>query len=49
MFSFHTAARGQGLLEYALIMAFVAIVVIVALALLGPFVANLYSSIIPLI
>jgi Flp pilus assembly pilin Flp len=49
MFTFYTAARGQGLLEYALIMAFIAIVVVVVLALVGPFVANLYSSIIPLI
>lgn len=49
MVPFHTAARGQGLLEYALIMAFIAIVVIVVLALLGPFVGNLFSTIIPMI
>lgn len=43
------ASRGQGLVEYALIMAFIAIVVIVALALLGPYVRDMYNSIIPLI
>ena len=37
---------GQGLVEYALIMLLVAIIVIVALALLGPAVGNLYSSVI---
>jgi len=38
-------ARGQGLVEYALIMLFVAIVVIVVLALFGPAVGNMYSSV----
>ena len=37
---------GQGLVEYALIMLLVAIIVIVVLALLGPSVGNLYSSIV---
>lgn len=37
---------GQGLVEYAFIMLLVAIVVIVILALLGPTVGNLYSSIV---
>lgn len=38
--------NGQGLVEYALILVFVAIVVIAALALLGPALGNTYSSII---
>ncbi len=38
--------HGQGLVEYAFIMLLVAIVVIVILALLGPSVGNLYSSIV---
>jgi pilus assembly protein Flp/PilA len=37
---------GQGLVEYAFIMLLVAIIVIVVLALLGPSVGNLYSSIV---
>jgi pilus assembly protein Flp/PilA len=40
-----TGARGQGLVEYALIMLFVALVVIVVLALFGPAVGNMYSSV----
>jgi pilus assembly protein Flp/PilA len=40
---------GQGLVEYALILIMVAIVVLVALALLGPAVGNIFSNIIPLI
>ena len=38
--------RGQGLAEYALIIASVAIVVIVALALFGQQVGGLYSKVI---
>jgi pilus assembly protein Flp/PilA len=38
--------KGQGLVEYALILAFVAIVVIVVLFLLGPAIGGLYSNII---
>ena len=38
--------QGQGLVEYALILILVAIVVIIALALLGPFVGQLFSSIV---
>ncbi len=38
--------RGQGLVEYALILIFVFFVVIVVLVLLGPAVGNLYSQII---
>lgn len=38
--------KGQGLVEYALILVLVAIVVIVILALLGPAIANVFSNII---
>lgn len=38
------AEHGQGLVEYALILLLVAIVVIVALALLGPAIGNLFSN-----
>ncbi len=38
--------RGQGLVEYALILVLVAIVVIAILALLGPEVGNLFSQIV---
>lgn len=37
--------RGQGLVEYALIIALVAIVVIGALLLLGPQIANIFDRI----
>ncbi|HKV85835.1 MAG TPA: Flp family type IVb pilin [Ktedonobacterales bacterium] len=42
-----TLARqgGQGLVEYALIIALVAIVVIAALILLGPQIASIFSNI----
>ncbi|MCS7286085.1 MAG: Flp family type IVb pilin [Anaerolineae bacterium] len=38
--------RGQGLVEYALILVLVAIVVIAVLALLGPAIGNVFSRII---
>jgi pilus assembly protein Flp/PilA len=38
--------EGQGLVEYALILVLVAIVVIVILALLGPAIGNVFSTII---
>jgi pilus assembly protein Flp/PilA len=38
--------KGQGLVEYALILVLVAIVVIVILVILGPAVANVFSNII---
>lgn len=41
--------RGQGLVEYALIMMLVAMAVIIILAVLGPAVGNIFSNIIPLI
>ncbi len=37
--------RGQGLVEYAMILAMVAIVVIAALMLLGPMIGNTFSMI----
>ena len=37
--------EGQGLVEYALILVFVAIVVVGALALLGPAVGNAFSQV----
>jgi pilus assembly protein Flp/PilA len=37
---------GQGLVEYALILVLVAVVVIVILALLGPAIGNIFSSLI---
>jgi pilus assembly protein Flp/PilA len=38
--------RGQGLVEYALILALVAIVVIVVLSILGPTVGNIHSNVV---
>ncbi|MGD8403711.1 MAG: pilus assembly protein [Anaerolineales bacterium] len=37
--------KGQGLVEYALILVLVAIVVIAVLMLLGPIIANVFSTI----
>ena len=37
--------KGQGLVEYAIILAFVAIVVIAVMRLLGPQIGNTFSSI----
>jgi pilus assembly protein Flp/PilA len=37
--------KGQGLVEYALILVLVAIVVFAVLALLGPVIANVFSTI----
>jgi pilus assembly protein Flp/PilA len=44
-FANHNFERGQGLVEYALILVLIALVVIVALAILGPRVANVFSQI----
>ena len=38
--------RGQGLVEYALILVLVAVVVVIILALLGPSIGNLFSNIV---
>ena len=37
--------RGQGLVEYALILVLIAIVVIAVLALMGPAVADIFNQI----
>lgn len=37
--------KGQGLVEYALILVLVAVVVIAALTLLGPTIANIFQTI----
>jgi pilus assembly protein Flp/PilA len=37
--------KGQGLVEYALILVLVAIVVIAALTILGPIIGNVFTSI----
>ena len=37
--------KGQGLVEYALILVLVAIVVIAILAILGPQIANIFSRV----
>jgi pilus assembly protein Flp/PilA len=38
--------RGQGLVEYALILVLVALIVIVILALMGPAIGNIFSNIV---
>jgi Flp pilus assembly pilin Flp len=38
--------EGQGLTEYALILLFIAIVVVLVLVVFGPAVGNMYSSIV---
>ena len=38
--------EGQGLVEYALLLALITIVVIVILALLGPAVGNIFSNLV---
>ena len=38
--------KGQGLVEYAMILVLVAIVIVVVLALLGPAVGNLFSNVV---
>lgn len=39
------SSQGQGLVEYALILVLVAVVVIAILALLGPALGNIFSTI----
>ena len=41
--------RGQGLVEYALILVLVALVVIVILAIIGPAIGNVFSQVVSLI
>jgi pilus assembly protein Flp/PilA len=40
-------AEGQGLVEYALILVFVGMAVILILALVGPAIGNIFSNLIP--
>ncbi|MBK8782436.1 MAG: Flp family type IVb pilin [Anaerolineales bacterium] len=42
---FSPKEKGQGLVEYALILVLVAIVVIAALMVLGPIIGNVFSKI----
>lgn len=42
---FAAKEKGQGLVEYALILVLIAIVVIAALTLLGPQIGNIFSKI----
>ena len=42
---YHPYEAGQGLAEYGLVIFLVAIVVVASLALLGPQVGNMYSSV----
>ena len=42
---FSPKEKGQGLVEYALILVLVAIVVIAALMILGPIIGNLFSKV----
>jgi pilus assembly protein Flp/PilA len=42
---FHPKEMGQGLVEYAIILVFVAIVVIAIMRLIGPKIGNIFSTI----
>ena len=42
---FQARERGQGLVEYALILVLVAVVVIAVLMLLGPIIGNVFSKV----
>jgi pilus assembly protein Flp/PilA len=43
---FYLSDRGQGLVEYALIIMLVFLVVLVMLAIVGPAIGNMYSNVI---
>jgi pilus assembly protein Flp/PilA len=43
---FHSRPKGQGLVEYALLIALVALLVIIILALFGSAVGNMFSNIV---
>jgi len=43
---FASKEKGQGLVEYALILVLVAVVVIVVLALLGPAIGDIFSNVV---
>lgn len=38
--------RGQGLVEYALLLIFVAVVMVLILTVLGPGISNIYSNLV---
>ena len=40
--------KGQGLMEYALILVLIAVVVVAVLVAFGPFLGNLYSDVVEL-
>lgn len=40
------SSRGQGLVEYAMIIMLVGIIVLIVLALLGPAVGNMFSNVV---
>ena len=42
---FSLKERGQGMVEYALILVLVAVVVIAALTIMGPLVRNVFSTV----
>ena len=44
---FTDGEKGQGLMEYALILIIIAVLVIVILALVGPQVGRMFSNVIP--
>ena len=46
---FSPKEKGQGLVEYALILVMVALIVIVILSLLGPAIGNVFSNVVDLI
>jgi len=45
----YLSEEGQGLIEYALVLALIAVVVILVLVLLGPQISNLFSQVVPCI
>ena len=49
MFRRDPSEKGQGLLEYALILVLVALVVIIVLQIMGPQIGNVFSQIISML
>jgi pilus assembly protein Flp/PilA len=45
----YLSEEGQGLIEYGLVLALIAVVIILVLVLIGPQVGNLYSQVVPCI
>jgi pilus assembly protein Flp/PilA len=43
---FYPQEKGQGLVEYALILIFIAMVVIIALTFFGPAIGNIFSNVV---